>query len=41
MALVMDDSALATRHLGLEEAPQAYEMFQRKKDGAIEIILQS
>lgn len=30
----------ATHHLPLSEAPQAYETFQRKRDGAIKILLQ-
>ncbi|MFL5860500.1 MAG: zinc-dependent alcohol dehydrogenase [Solirubrobacteraceae bacterium] len=30
---------LATHRLPLEEAPRAYEMFQRKEDGAIKIVL--
>jgi threonine dehydrogenase-like Zn-dependent dehydrogenase len=31
---------LATHHLPLDEAPHAYEIFQRKQDGAIKILLQ-
>jgi threonine dehydrogenase-like Zn-dependent dehydrogenase len=31
----------ATHHLPLDEAPEAYEMFQKKKDGAIKIIFQT
>ncbi|EIE98342.1 zinc-dependent alcohol dehydrogenase [Saccharomonospora glauca] len=31
---------LATHHLPLTEAPGAYEMFQKKRDGAIKIVLQ-
>ena len=31
---------LATHHLPLDEAPHAYEMFQKKQDGAIKILLQ-
>jgi threonine dehydrogenase-like Zn-dependent dehydrogenase len=31
---------LATHRLPLEEAPHAYELFQKKKDGAIKILLQ-
>ena len=34
---VMD---LATHHLPLDAAPEAYQMFQEKKDGAIKVILQ-
>jgi threonine dehydrogenase-like Zn-dependent dehydrogenase len=30
---------LATHKLPLEQAPQAYEMFQQKKDGAIKVVL--
>ena len=30
---------LATHHLPLEDAPRAYEMFQKKQDGAIKVIL--
>ena len=30
----------ATHRLPLEEAPQAYEMFQKKQDGAVKILLQ-
>ncbi|MDX3095516.1 glutathione-dependent formaldehyde dehydrogenase [Streptomyces sp. ME01-24h] len=29
----------ATHHVPLEEAPQAYEMFQKKKDGAIKVLM--
>jgi threonine dehydrogenase-like Zn-dependent dehydrogenase len=29
----------ATHHLPLAEAPQAYEMFQKKQDGAVKIVL--
>jgi threonine dehydrogenase-like Zn-dependent dehydrogenase len=36
--LGVDD--LATHKLALEEAPHAYEMFQKKEDGAIKILLQ-
>jgi threonine dehydrogenase-like Zn-dependent dehydrogenase len=31
---------LATHHLPLEQAPHAYEIFQKKQDGAIKILLQ-
>jgi threonine dehydrogenase-like Zn-dependent dehydrogenase len=31
---------LATHHLPLEQAPSAYEMFQKKQDGAIKVVLQ-
>ena len=30
----------ATHRLPLEQAPQAYEMFQRKQDGAVKVLLQ-
>jgi threonine dehydrogenase-like Zn-dependent dehydrogenase len=30
----------ATHHLPLEDAPRAYEIFQKKEDGAIKILLQ-
>jgi threonine dehydrogenase-like Zn-dependent dehydrogenase len=44
MPLLTDDDPLgvdsfATHRLPLEEAPQAYEMFQKKKDGAVKILL--
>jgi threonine dehydrogenase-like Zn-dependent dehydrogenase len=32
--------AFATHHLPLEEAPRGYEIFQKKQDGAIKILLQ-
>jgi threonine dehydrogenase-like Zn-dependent dehydrogenase len=32
--------AFATHRLPLAEAPQAYEMFQAKKDGAVKVLLQ-
>ena len=31
--------SFATHHLTLDEAPQAYEMFQRKENGAVKILL--
>lgn len=43
--LLMDESDplgvsdLATHHLPLADAPQAYEMFQKKQDGAVKIVL--
>lgn len=46
MPLVTDDSDplgtedFATHRLPLEEAPRAYEMFQKKQDGAIKVVLQ-
>ncbi|HEY2437013.1 MAG TPA: hypothetical protein VGH93_07515 [Solirubrobacteraceae bacterium] len=36
--LGVDD--LATHRLPLDEAPHAYEMFQKKEDGAVKILLQ-
>jgi threonine dehydrogenase-like Zn-dependent dehydrogenase len=30
---------LATHHMPLEDAPRAYEMFQKKQDGAIKVLL--
>jgi threonine dehydrogenase-like Zn-dependent dehydrogenase len=41
--LVGDDDPLgvdtfATHHLPLEQAPDAYETFQKKSDGAIKIV---
>jgi threonine dehydrogenase-like Zn-dependent dehydrogenase len=44
MPLVTDDSDplgvenFATHRLPLAEAPQAYEMFQKKQDGAIKVL---
>ncbi|GAA2313839.1 zinc-dependent alcohol dehydrogenase [Actinomadura sp. NPDC048955] len=46
MPLVADDADplgvmdLATHRWPLEKAPQAYEMFQKKQDGAIKVLLQ-
>ncbi|WP_433478607.1 zinc-dependent alcohol dehydrogenase [Spirillospora sp. CA-142024] len=46
MPLVIDDSDplgvmdLATHRWPLEKAPRAYEMFQKKQDGAIKVLLQ-
>lgn len=42
--LARDDDPLgtetfATHHLPLDEAPRAYDMFQKKKDGAVKILL--
>jgi threonine dehydrogenase-like Zn-dependent dehydrogenase len=45
MPLVTDDAdpldteGLATHRLPLERAPDAYEMFQKKRDGAIKVVL--
>ena len=35
--LGVDD--FATHHVPLDEAPQAYEMFQKKEDGAVKVLL--
>jgi len=32
--------SFATHHLPLEEAPEAYEMFQKKRDGAVKVVFQ-
>jgi threonine dehydrogenase-like Zn-dependent dehydrogenase len=46
MPLLEDESdplgveAFATHHLPLDEAPAAYEMFQKKDDGAIKVVFQ-
>ncbi len=46
MPLVTDDADplgvedLATHKVPLDEAPHAYEIFQKKQDGAIKILLQ-
>jgi len=44
LPLLTDDDPLgtesfATHHLPLEQAPQAYEMFQKKQDGAVKVLL--
>ncbi|WP_101257464.1 zinc-dependent alcohol dehydrogenase [Streptomyces barkulensis] len=44
MPLLTDEDVLgvddfATHHVPLEKAPQAYEMFQKKADGAVKIVL--
>jgi threonine dehydrogenase-like Zn-dependent dehydrogenase len=45
MPLVLDESDplgvrdLATHHLPLEQAPHGYEIFQKKADGAIKVLL--
>ena len=36
---VLDVESLATHRFPLEEAPAAYEMFQRKQDGCIKVVL--
>ncbi|MPZ91462.1 MAG: alcohol dehydrogenase catalytic domain-containing protein [Actinobacteria bacterium] len=46
LPLVSDDSdplgveSFATHRLPLEDAPRAYEMFQKKQDGAVKVLLQ-
>ena len=45
LPLLGDDDPLgvdtfATHRVGLEEAPHAYEIFQKKQDGAVKIVLQ-
>jgi threonine dehydrogenase-like Zn-dependent dehydrogenase len=46
LPLVTDDSdplgvdGFATHHLPIDEAPRAYEIFQKKEDGAFKILLQ-
>jgi threonine dehydrogenase-like Zn-dependent dehydrogenase len=45
LPLVLDDAdplgvrGFATHHLPLDEAPAAYEMFQKKEDGCIKVVL--
>jgi threonine dehydrogenase-like Zn-dependent dehydrogenase len=45
MSLVTDDSDplgtedLATHKLPLDEGPRGYEIFQKKQDGAIKVVL--
>jgi threonine dehydrogenase-like Zn-dependent dehydrogenase len=45
MPLLLDDSDplgaedLATHHLPLDQAPHGYEIFQKKQDGAIKVVL--
>ncbi len=36
---VLGTEAFATHHLSLDEAPGAYEMFQKKQDGCIKVVL--
>jgi threonine dehydrogenase-like Zn-dependent dehydrogenase len=36
---VLGVESLATHHLSLEEAPAAYEMFQKKQDGCVKVVL--
>jgi threonine dehydrogenase-like Zn-dependent dehydrogenase len=45
MPLLLDDDPLgvdtfATHRLPLEQAPEAYEKFQKKEDGMIKVLLQ-
>ena len=46
LPMVLDDAdplgveTLASHKLPLEQAPHAYEIFQKKEDGAIKILLQ-
>jgi threonine dehydrogenase-like Zn-dependent dehydrogenase len=35
----LDVEGLATHKVPLDEAPRAYEIFQKKQDGAIKIVL--
>jgi threonine dehydrogenase-like Zn-dependent dehydrogenase len=35
---VLGAEEFATHHLALDEAPQAYEMFRHKKDGAVKVL---
>ena len=45
LPLLLDESdplgaeGFATHHLPLDDAPDAYEMFQKKQDGAIKVVL--
>jgi threonine dehydrogenase-like Zn-dependent dehydrogenase len=44
LPLLTDDDPLgvdgfATHHLPLQEAPQAYEIFQKKQDGTVKVLL--
>jgi threonine dehydrogenase-like Zn-dependent dehydrogenase len=36
----LDVEGLATHHVPIDEAPHAYEIFQKKQDGAVKILLQ-
>ena len=45
LPLVTDDDVLgvedfASHHLPLEDAPHAYEIFQKKQDGAVKVLFQ-
>jgi threonine dehydrogenase-like Zn-dependent dehydrogenase len=44
MPLLVDDDPLgveqfATHRLSLDEAPHAYEMFQKKQDGMVKVVM--
>jgi threonine dehydrogenase-like Zn-dependent dehydrogenase len=34
----LDVEGLATHHLPLDQAPRAYEMFQKKEDGVVKVV---
>jgi threonine dehydrogenase-like Zn-dependent dehydrogenase len=36
----LDVEGLATHHLPLDQAPRAYEMFQKKEDGVVKVVFQ-
>jgi threonine dehydrogenase-like Zn-dependent dehydrogenase len=36
----LDVEGFATHRLPLDQAPEAYDMFQKKRDGAVKILLQ-
>jgi threonine dehydrogenase-like Zn-dependent dehydrogenase len=38
---VLDVEHFATHHLPLDDAPRAYEMFQKKQDDAVKIVFQT
>ena len=45
LPLVIDDDVLgvedfASHHLPLDDAPDAYEIFQKKEDGAVKVLFQ-
>jgi threonine dehydrogenase-like Zn-dependent dehydrogenase len=45
LPLVVDGDPLgvegfATHHVPLEQAPEAYDMFQKKRDGAVKVVFQ-
>jgi threonine dehydrogenase-like Zn-dependent dehydrogenase len=37
---MVDEEVLATHKLPLDEAPHGYEIFQKKQDGAIKVLLE-